>query len=239
MSTSSGPSGSLYCTIRRGRGSAAQRVQSLASRTSYKLATTLAVLQLLYLPIDFSIAMASSNDLRPITRLITTHDADGKSVLCTALDEKVPQTTVNDGDAFFALSYLTQQFPVDMNDDKDINAYTKYLINAPGLVNNTGTVVRIVDMRPGLLSPMHRTVSLDLGIVLEGDVELVLDSGETKRMLPGDQCVQRGTMHAWRNCSDTKWSRMVFVLQPSHPITVGGEKLGEDLADMKGVRASS
>jgi hypothetical protein len=183
--------------------------------------------------------MASENDLRPITRLITTHNAEGKSVLSTAVDEKVPQISVGKGDVFFALPYVTEQFPVDMNDDKDIQNYQKYLSKPPGLVNNTGSVIRIVDMAPSHLSPMHRTVSLDLGIVLQGEVELVLDSGETKRMLPGDQCMQRGTMHAWRNCSDTKWARMIYVLQPSHPITVGGVKMGEDLADMAGVPSSS
>lgn len=183
--------------------------------------------------------MAPSLDLRPIKRLITTHDADGKSVLSNALDEKVPLESINDGDVFFSLPYVTEQFPVDMRDDKDIKNYTKYLTDAPGLVNNTGSVVRIVDMCPGHLSPMHRTVSLDLGIVLEGEVDLVLDSGETRRMLPGDQCIQRGTMHAWRNCSDTKWARMIYVLQPSQPIVVGGKTLGENLADMTDVKASS
>ena len=46
---------------------------------------------------------------------------------------------------------------------------------------------------------MHRTVSLDYGVVLEGEVELVLDSGETRLMKRGDVSVQRGTNHAWRN----------------------------------------
>lgn len=53
-------------------------------------------------------------------------------------------------------------------------------------------------MSPGLLSPMHRTVSLDYGVVLEGEVELVLDSGETRVLKRGDVAIQRGTCHAWR-----------------------------------------
>lgn len=183
--------------------------------------------------------MSTETNLRPLRRFITTHNAEGKSIVSTAVDEVVPSAPIGGGEAIFSLPYVTEQFPVEMNDDKDINAYKKYLSSAPGLVNNTGTVVRIVDVKPGHLSPMHRTVSLDLGIVLEGDIELVLDSGETRRMGPGDQCIQRGTMHAWRNVSDTKWARMLYVLQPSQPIVVGGQKLGEDLADMKGVPSSS
>ena len=93
-------------------------------------------------------------------------------------------------------------------------------------------------MAPGHFSPMHRTVSLDYGIVLQGEVELVLDSGETRRMKQGDVAIQRGTMHAWRNLSDTEPARMIYVLLPAQDMEVGGQKLGEDLADMKGVDRS-
>lgn len=86
---------------------------------------------------------------------------------------------------------------------------------------------------------MHRTVSLDYGIVLEGDIELVLDSGETRPMKRGDIAIQRGTNHAWRNMSSEKWGRMLYVLQPSQPLQVAGKMFGEDLADMEGVRHST
>jgi len=86
---------------------------------------------------------------------------------------------------------------------------------------------------------MHRTVSLDYGVVLIGEVELVLDSGEVRLMKPGDICVQRGTMHAWRNTSKTEWARMLYVLQPSLPVSVGGTELVEDYGNMAGVPSSS
>lgn len=86
---------------------------------------------------------------------------------------------------------------------------------------------------------MHRTVSLDYGIVLIGEVELLLDSGETRLMKTGDVCVQRGTNHAWRNASQTEWARMMYVLQPSLPIEIQGKRLNEDLGTMEGVRSSS
>jgi quercetin dioxygenase-like cupin family protein len=53
-------------------------------------------------------------------------------------------------------------------------------------------------MPPGLISPMHRTTSLDYGVLLEGEIELILDSGEKKLMKRGDVSIQRGTMHLWR-----------------------------------------
>lgn len=38
---------------------------------------------------------------------------------------------------------------------------------------------------------MHRTVSLDYGVVLEGEVVLELDSGETRTMKRGDVAIKR------------------------------------------------
>jgi quercetin dioxygenase-like cupin family protein len=75
--------------------------------------------------------------------------------------------------------------------------------------------------------------------VIEGEIELILDSGERRKMIAGDIAIQRGTMHAWRNMSDTNWARMLYILQPSKPLQIGGEKLVEDLETMQGVRAST
>lgn len=86
---------------------------------------------------------------------------------------------------------------------------------------------------------MHRTVSLDYGIVLVGEVELVLDSGEKRIMKQGDICIQRGTNHQWNNTSKTEWARMMYVLQPSKPIEINGQPLGEDYGTMEGVKKSS
>ena len=180
------------------------------------------------------------NPLKAPTRLITTHNAEGKAIISDAMPEQPKSQVVEDGNATFYLSYCTDQYPVDMNKDQDLKAYEKYSAEPPGLVVSSGTVLRHVDIGPGNISPMHRTVSLDYGIVIEGEIELILDSGETRRMWPGDICVQRGTMHAWRNVSDSKWARMLYVLQPSKPLQVGSEVLGEDYGgSMKGVRAST
>lgn len=57
---------------------------------------------------------------------------------------------------------------------------------------------------------MHRTESLDYGVVIEGEIVLVLDDSEVV-MKPGSMVVQRGTNHAWANRSG-KTCRMLFVL---------------------------
>lgn len=143
--------------------------------------------------------MSGTESLRKITRLITTHNEEGKAVFATTVGDQADLKSVDNNSAHFGLQYCTEGFPVDMTDDKDITIYKKYSADAPGLVINNGTVLRTVEMSPGLTSPMHRTVSLDYGIVLDGDVELILDSGERRAMKPGDIAIQRGTMHAWRN----------------------------------------
>lgn len=57
---------------------------------------------------------------------------------------------------------------------------------------------------------MHRTKTVDYGIVLTGEIYLVMDEGETL-LKPGDVVVQCGTNHAWANRSDAP-CRMAFIL---------------------------
>ena len=81
---------------------------------------------------------------------------------------------------------------------------------------------------------MHRTRSLDYGIVLDGVIELILDSGETQSLYRGDCAIQRGTNHAWRNPQKSEWTRMVFILQDCQPLEIGGQVLKEDLGRSAG-----
>jgi mannose-6-phosphate isomerase-like protein (cupin superfamily) len=57
---------------------------------------------------------------------------------------------------------------------------------------------------------MHRTETVDYGIVLEGELVLILDGSETV-VRAGDIVVQRGTSHAWANRSASN-ARIAFVL---------------------------
>ncbi len=57
---------------------------------------------------------------------------------------------------------------------------------------------------------MHRTETIDYGILISGELWLVLDEGETKLNV-GDVVIQRGTNHAWANRSN-EIARMVFIL---------------------------
>lgn len=57
---------------------------------------------------------------------------------------------------------------------------------------------------------MHRTETIDYGIVLEGELVLIMDEGETT-VRAGDIVIQRGTNHGWANRSD-KNCRIAFIL---------------------------
>jgi mannose-6-phosphate isomerase-like protein (cupin superfamily) len=57
---------------------------------------------------------------------------------------------------------------------------------------------------------MHRTESVDYGVVIEGELTLIVDNGEAI-LKPGSVVVQRGTNHAWANRSG-KMCRILFIL---------------------------
>jgi len=176
----------------------------------------------------------SSNTLPEIHRFITDHNDDGKAVFSKAVPEGAQWQQIGDKANFF-LGYTTHGFPIPLNPvdaDKapDITNYKSDLQSLSSLTVNNGSVLRFVDFAPKAEPIMHRTVSLDYGVVLEGTVECHLDSGEVKTLNRGDVCVQRATNHAWKNVTEG-WARMMFVLLPSEAPVVGGKTLGVDLGN--------
>ncbi|KAJ9643813.1 hypothetical protein H2204_001958 [Knufia peltigerae] len=179
--------------------------------------------------------------LPEFSRHITTHNSEGKAIFQTpnpddpstsASTPAPPISTIPTWTNFptsgFGLGYATDALQADFNQDADLEAYYKYLHQHPGVVIQGGSVFRVVDMAPGASSPMHRTVSLDYGVVLEGEIELELDSGERRRLPRGDIFVQRGTAHRWHNTSDQP-ARLLAVQLDSKPIVVDGKGvLSED-----------
>jgi len=57
----------------------------------------------------------------------------------------------------------------------------------------------------------HRTQTVDYIVVLEGEMELGLDGGETRILKKGDIVVQRAAMHKWKNLSRTEGARYMCV----------------------------
>lgn len=154
-----------------------------------------------------------------VRRVVTGHDHQGKAVVVD--DQKFETAVIPSGDAAFALIWAEADLPVNNGtyvDGRELDA---------GLTIHSGSVIRIVDMLPGGESPFHRTNSIDYGIVLSGQVELELDDGEITLLRQGDIAVQRGTIHLWRNPSDSVICRIVFVLTQANPVQIDGKALPE------------
>jgi uncharacterized cupin superfamily protein len=88
---------------------------------------------------------------------------------------------------------------------------------------------RVIDSEAGgPPTPMHRTSTIDYGIVLEGEIVMLLSGGQEIQLKPGDIVVQRGT-GSRRAEQVGHLARMVFVL-------LGGEFIEElrvKLSDIK------
>lgn len=172
--------------------------------------------------------------LPAVTRHITGHNDSGKAIVHSSTPGQ--WQSFEQKDMAFNVVYTTSQFPADLNNDVDVAAHEKLVQSGQmGLVNPRGTVCRIVDFAPNNHCVVHRTQSIDYGIVLEGQIEMVLEEGEPTLMNRGDVAVQRATMHGWRNPSETEWARMIFVLQDCQELRVGGVPMKEDLGPATGV----
>ena len=65
---------------------------------------------------------------------------------------------------------------------------------------------------------MHRTETLDYGIVLEGEITLVLDTAELV-IRAGEVVIQRGSNHAWSNRSGQSCRMAFFMIDATHSQT--------------------
>jgi quercetin dioxygenase-like cupin family protein len=149
-------------------------------------------------------------------RIVTGHDAAGRAVV--ASDQSLDAQPAGDDGAWFTRVWTTTSWPADNLDATDGARVES------GLAAANGSVLRMVDLAPGHRSPMHRTQSLDYGIVLEGEVGLELDDGRIVNLAAGDVVIQRGTMHAWIN-RGSRHARVAFVLLGAAPVVIGGRTL--------------
>jgi quercetin dioxygenase-like cupin family protein len=140
----------------------------------------------------------------PPRRIVTGHDSSGKSVV---LSDAAAPKTLDVGTAAFHELWITDQTPVEIAATEAET--TDRPVRTPPPAD--GVLVRFTEQEAGAVSPMHRTETVDVGIVLDGETWLLLDDGSETRVGQGDVVVQRGTNHAWANRSDRP-VRMVFVM---------------------------
>ncbi|MGG5870815.1 cupin domain-containing protein [Pseudomonas peli] len=168
-------------------------------------------------------------------RVVTGHDAQGQAVVAISgpTPNNFPLKAVP-GTVFYEVWNSTVSPAVLDNADDPTNQPLQ-LSPMP-----LGSVIRVVDIPPDSVQNqvsaedaaaafaeigqahagtgqtdskhklMHRTETLDYGVVTEGEVWLILD-GEDVHLKRGDIVVQRGTNHAWSNRTE-QMARMVFIL---------------------------
>ena len=93
----------------------------------------------------------------------------------------------------------------------------------------------MIDFAPNVESPLHRAVSIDYGVVVEGMFKLILDSGEEKIVRQGDVIVNRAAAHKWHNITGngTLPGRMLWVLLDCEPVVVNGKVMEGYLGDLE------
>ncbi|KAK4464566.1 oxalate oxidase GF-3.8 [Cladorrhinum samala] len=168
------------------------------------------------------------------TRHTTTHSHRGNAIF--ARPSTFPPTPTPYGGVGMVVHDLYKTFttPFNMTDERDIKAIEAHPVRpsegtiwfpAPG-----EALVRYCDWVPKSTLAFHRTETIDFGVVVNGEMELTVGEGnkdhkrETRTLKVGDVVIQRGTMHAWRNASETEWARVVFFLIGAEPVVVAGEE---------------
>mgnify|MGYP003338642733 FL=1 len=176
----------------------------------------------------------SPSELPPIRRIVTGHDAQGRSCIvedgpCTSI------RTVPERPGYRSVNvWRTTEAPARVDAPDSIAQHQGILPPGQG-----GTILRIIDIPPESKDPverqrqisamfkgmfadahhdarqgvhpgMHKTLTVDYALVLQGEIYALMDEGETL-MKAGDVLIQRGTNHAWANRSD-QMVRICFVL---------------------------
>lgn len=197
---------------------------------------------------------------KPVRRVVTGHDAQGRAIILS--DGPAPNVFDSDTIPGFGatVAWYTDGKPIDHVSDEDTSLDpTMPVFPGPGQ-----TIVRIADFPPDAVYPddadsvifdeidgeeaqeagaehsggkhfwFHRTESLDYAVVLEGEITLLVDEGEST-MGPGDVAIQRATSHAWSNRTN-KNARVMFVLigtDAISPSEIAEAKSGANLSAHK------
>jgi Cupin domain len=166
-------------------------------------------------------------------RVVTGHNAQGRSIIASDGPPERLQAMGPNG-PWLREYWNTRETPAIIDHLSGEPPESRVILTPP----SHGTRIRVVDIAPesaedasldtkastehfsrisaadaftgGRHPMMHRTETIDYGIVLEGEVWLIVDESETL-MRVGDIAIQRGTNHAWVNRS-TANCRIAFIL---------------------------
>ena len=182
-----------------------------------------------------------------VRRVVTGHDASGKSVFVS--DEQVaPRKPVLLPGSEFTMLWGGDETPQFPDDGSMPNWHTYFppvggfrfsmftlppgtAEPEPSELTGEEAVADAEEKLPGLLSylerddpGMHTTDTIDFEVVLEGTVILELDDGAEVTLNPGDTVVQNGTRHRWRNPGDVPARLALFVCGAHQPPCLASQR---------------
>jgi mannose-6-phosphate isomerase-like protein (cupin superfamily) len=165
--------------------------------------------------------------LSSIRRIVTGHDAAGKSVVI--MDQTDPhKRAIPDSGIVLHDMWIQDGTPADVSLDTDAvverehfappdHGNTFFLVDFPpykpqkaGYVQDMVGTPEAVTAKPARHPMVHRTRTLDYALVLSGEIDLLLDETQV-HVKAGDIVIQQGTVHGWVN-SGTEPCRIAFVM---------------------------
>jgi len=181
-------------------------------------------------------------EVRPVRRIVTGHDKEGRATVISDASSPHVRTSAQRGGVAYTNLWQTDRMPVPIHGPTDPVSLAMNIEPPPNGSNLR--IVEFEPEGPHLATVdaagaraafaamggaghaltqgenakhpwMHRTKSVDYGIVLSGEIYLVLDDQELL-MRAGDVCIQRGTNHAWSNRAETNCV-MAFILIDGDP----------------------
>lgn len=187
----------------------------------------------------------NKEDIKPIRRVVTGNDAQGRS--CVLYDSYAPNVNANTFSKGTGMTdiWVYKSCPAIISGERD-DGNLPFQFEPPEegghlrIVQSEGkpkdydpaTDPSIVPEHPPkrteggswerggqnlYTTRLHKTETLDYGILLTGERILVLDDGQYL-MKPGDVAIQLGSWHAWAN--PDMGSQMAFIMM--------GAKFGEE-----------
>ena len=166
----------------------------------------------------------------PVRRIVTGHNADDQAIIVAdGPSARIFDNLGQEGLVFQEIWSTTETPALIDRDQREVDETS--LVLAPP---SNGVRIRVLDIPPDgdgdenlddvfenigaaheqvasdRHPTFHRTETVDFGIVLSGEVVLLMDEGETT-VRPGDIVVQRGTNHGWANRTDQP-CRIAFIL---------------------------
>lgn len=165
----------------------------------------------------------------PVRRIVTGHNASNQSIIVADGPSARIFDNLGQEGLVFQEIWATTQTPAPIDRSQREVAEDSLVLAPP----TNGVRIRVLDIPPDTEDEsldevfenisatdekvesdrhpsFHRTETIDFGIVLSGEIVLLMDEGETT-VGPGEIVIQRGTNHGWANRTDQP-CRIAFVL---------------------------